>query len=481
MRHLAVVAALLCTSAQGWAQADTTRTEARERFDRGLKLFDQGDDEGALAEFSRAYALIPNARVLYNIGLVQAALHRPVAAVDTLAQLLKAPGDLPKPLLDNARVVHDEQAKRIATLNVTVNVPRARIEVDGVNVARAPLDAPLRLAIGAHHVAIVAPGHRPSWHGLTLAGGESQTLNVELEAIEGGLGNLELDTSVPGAQLYVRGKMVGTAPLSGPIALTPGRHELEVRRDGYRTVKRTVVIRDGEVTRLSLKLEPSASPAASGRLSLSIAEAGAVVFVDGVPTAQHGFALPSGPHRLRVERDGFFPFERGVEVPRGRTANVAVELEPTPEYRARYRDRAGSQRFWSWVAIGGGAAVLGGGVGFLVWNTNKRDDAQAAFDREAPRHESTGDCWPGSASPANDCRDLETLANDIDAANNRFGIGWGLVAVGAASVGAGTFFLLSGDDPERYEPRPESDVFGRVQLTPVLTPQSASVGVSGAF
>ena len=48
-------------------------------------------------------------------------------------------------------------------------------------------------------------------------------------------------------------------------------------------------------------------------------------------------------------------------------------------------------------------------------------------------------------------------------------------------MGAGTFFLLSGDDPERYEPRPESDVFGRVQLTPVLTPQSASVGVSGAF
>ena len=58
-----------------WAQPATDpTTEARERFGRGLRLFNDGDNAGALAEFERAYALSPHPSVLYNIGLVNAAV-----------------------------------------------------------------------------------------------------------------------------------------------------------------------------------------------------------------------------------------------------------------------------------------------------------------------------------------------------------------------------------------------------------------------
>ena len=71
------------------------RAEARERFDRGLRLFEEGDNGGALAEFKRAHELVPNPLVLFNIGLVYAALGRPVEATDALDRVLRDAGRLP--------------------------------------------------------------------------------------------------------------------------------------------------------------------------------------------------------------------------------------------------------------------------------------------------------------------------------------------------------------------------------------------------
>ena len=45
-------------------------TEAKSRFDRGLELYNEGEYPLALIEFTRAYELVPNYRVLYNIGQV---------------------------------------------------------------------------------------------------------------------------------------------------------------------------------------------------------------------------------------------------------------------------------------------------------------------------------------------------------------------------------------------------------------------------
>src|SRR5258708_18321124 len=65
--------------------------EAAERFDRGLRLVDQGDLSGGLAEFQRAYALAPLTVVLYNVGLVLAELGKPVEAARALWQVIAHP------------------------------------------------------------------------------------------------------------------------------------------------------------------------------------------------------------------------------------------------------------------------------------------------------------------------------------------------------------------------------------------------------
>src|SRR5450755_2596179 len=57
------------TPAAAGAPSPAVKAEARERFDTGLHLFEKGENAGALAEFKRAYQLIPTPVVLYNMGL----------------------------------------------------------------------------------------------------------------------------------------------------------------------------------------------------------------------------------------------------------------------------------------------------------------------------------------------------------------------------------------------------------------------------
>src|SRR6478609_8196220 len=116
-------------------ETGAAKAEARERFDRGLKLFETGDNAAALAEFKRAYDLVPNLVVLYNVGLVYAAMNRPVEAVDAL-DLALADGGAKLASEDQrqkARQVRDEQSSRVARVMVISDRP-ATIELDGVEV-----------------------------------------------------------------------------------------------------------------------------------------------------------------------------------------------------------------------------------------------------------------------------------------------------------------------------------------------------------
>src|SRR3954465_13568971 len=72
------------------SEAEQNKAQAAQRFDRGLQLFNEGDNAGALAEFKQTYALHDNPIVLFNIGLVDAAMSRLVDAVDALGPVVRS-------------------------------------------------------------------------------------------------------------------------------------------------------------------------------------------------------------------------------------------------------------------------------------------------------------------------------------------------------------------------------------------------------
>lgn len=480
---LLVVASFSPESAAQGSERD--RNEARERFHRGLQLFNQGDDAGALAEFERAYELVPLPLIQFNIGLVHAAMGRPVDAVEVLDRLLAAPAELDAQKLARARTVRSEQLAMIGELDVVSNVAGANIEVNGVVRGRTPLQRPLRVARGTHIVGAVAQGHLPLRKEVRVPSGGVTRVELNLDPADGRLAALELRVVPVGVEVRLEGRRLATTPLPAPLSLPPGRHRVELARPGYRSETREVELGPGAAGQLTVTLAVDSGALAQqgGTLVLDVSEPNASVWIDG-SKANLTARLPHGPHEVRIERAGFLPFTREVNVPRGRSIAVRVELEPTPATRAAYVSRTTSQRTWGWVATGAGTAFVLGGAGFLVYNARADADATDHYESEARKHEAGGACERGTDKQTPACLERLRLAlDDLDAVRAREKFGWIGVGVGVAAVGAGAYLLLSGDDPNRYEPGPDSDVFGASRLAPVLslTANGGFLGVRGGF
>lgn len=460
---------------------------AREHFDRGLRRFNAGENAAALAEFHRAYELVPHPLVLYNLALVHAAMERPVDAVACFDRLLAGPGvsRLTEPQRARAAAERARQIAAIAEVEIVTPVAGARIEVDGVEVARAPLESPLRVGRGSHVFGVVAPGYDPSRRSVTLSGGQRVRLTFELTAQPQALAHLQLESRVPGFHVRVDGQPIGTTPLPVSVALAPGPHVIELSRPGYLTERRSLMLGPGTEGRLTFepRLDPHASRDVLGRLALASGGEEAVVFIDGYvsPRAGSGWLLPAGPHELRIERAGFLPFQRIVQVAPGGVTQVPVVLEPSAEERARYREAAMTRRTWSWLGIGAGATLAAAGTAFLLYNHGAKQDAEETFAAEEARFESGGECDPATEQAPGCTEALHGALDELVATRDRDIYGVIGLGAGAALLGVGAVLLVTGDDPDRYELRPESDVFGRLQLTPWFTRESLGASVGGAL
>jgi len=136
---------------------------------------------------------------------------------------------------------------------------------------------------------------------------------------------LTIRTAPADAKVKVDGREVGTGPSLGPLMLGPGDHEVEVSRPGYQDVRRSVQLVSGaEVAEtFNLVAEP-------GHLALRTNADGASVLVDGkevgkTPLAS-ALALQAGRHVVTVERSGYEPAERSVDVTAGAQQDLEIQL-----------------------------------------------------------------------------------------------------------------------------------------------------------
>lgn len=477
--------ALLAATPAHAAPEDGSRTEARERFDRGLTLFNQGDNQGALAEFQRAYQLTSNTTVLYNIARVQAAAGEPVAALATLEQLTADPKDLSAARKLQVEALRKEQAQRVGTVLVRTTAPNgARIEVDGTDAGPLKADQVLRLSAGRHVLGVLAVGFHPLRKTVLVAGQEQKSVDFELEPLAGALGRVRLQVEPLDVAVLLDGQELGKTPHLVELAAAPGKHQLELRRPGYRGVAREVVVPEAGALEVkeTLVFDQSSRRGHDGRLSVRASEESALVFVDGVVAndALRGVSLPEGAHRLRVEREGFVPSERAIVVPRGSEAVVDVALAPTAAYRADYAAAASARRTWA-LGLGiGGAVLAGASSGFLAWNGGKIDDAQQAFD--AAYDAAKPECGESQTAQCDPLSEIARIREeDLSSKQDRQIFGWVGVGVGAAALGTGVVLWLTGNDPHRYDPKPESDVFGSLRLTPWFAPNGAGFSLGKAL
>lgn len=170
----------------------------------------------------------------------------------------------------------------------------------------------------------------------------------------------------------------------------------------------------------------------TGLLTLAAPESGAAVSVDGKQVGTTPLAAPlrlsQGPHRVRVTKDGFLPFDQAPNVAPGAPATVQVKLEAqSSKGRLSVREKANKP-----------LRVLVDGVDM--------GDAPWAGDVEAGPHEVSGRSGPLSAAPEKvtvergKTKDVELVAS-ASYATLKIGTsdGKGLVYLDDKLVGEGTF------------------------------------------
>ncbi len=439
------------------------KADAAERFERGLKLFDAGDNSGALAEFKRIYEIIPNPLVLYNIGLVYAAMGRPVDAVDALEPALKSGGLSPAEQSRGQQVLTDQTA-RIARLFVTTTPEGARIEIDNVEVSKTPLSAPLRLAEGSHVIGAIAEGYAPARKEVVVAGNTSTSLHLDLIATEGKrLANLSVHTPLAAADVIVDGERVAQTPLSTSITLVSGHHNIELKRTGYVSAHREIDLGEGATADLALELaiDQAALASEGGMLAVQASESPAELTVDGMRLGLYTapVRLPRGPHHLSVEVAGFFPAERDVDVDPTRPNLVQLTLVPTPETRESHRKTAMFHRTWGIAGVIGGAVIAGAGTVLAVVGGSQKSQGQKdldAINEKANNSVPPCDYRNGfAAEPDGTSYTCDTARSDaqkqIDSGKAKAIIGYASIGAGVAVAATGVILWLTGDDPDKYE------------------------------
>jgi hypothetical protein len=428
-----------------------TKADARQRFDQGLRLFEKGENAAALAEFKRAYDLIPNLLVLYNIGLVYAAMDRPVEAVDALDKVVEGTTGLTPVQLAKARQARADQAARIAEVMVVTDKP-AVIEVDGVEAGRTPLERPLRFASGAHVLSALAPGCLPARRELTLAGRTSQTLNLVLLPTESSNAHLTLTVPVPGAEVFVNGQRVGVTPLPTSVAVAPGAAAIEVRRPGYRVATRSIQVDEGSngSLRFDLEEDPATPAALKGHLVVTPTEPGAIVSIDGVlrPEALQGVDLPTGPHGLRVERAGYLAFEKQVDIAAGAPTSLVAALVATAETRAASEEGSHVRHVWGASLIAAGVAIAGGSAIFAYATRNDLSSAQSTLNAQLKEEMGPPTMTCSLANPdyaALNCPAIKSYdQNAVDSAQLKRDLAYGGIGLGVVVAGVGTYLFATG-------------------------------------
>ncbi len=242
------------------AVAESAEDRAKRHFKSGVNLYTDKNYAGAIAEFEAAYRLKPGASSLKNIALCQKGLFRYAEAADTLQLALKKHGS---ELADGERqaieAAIEEFSALVGSIVVRTNVPSARISVDGRVLAATELGSALNVNVGEHTIVADAPGYARASRVVRVAGGQkNQPVDLALQPVAG---FLSVQAQNPEDAIGIDGKGMSFGSYTGP--LSPGRHVLQVYRQGFKSFDQSVVIELGktvEITAPALLLDEDAPP-----------------------------------------------------------------------------------------------------------------------------------------------------------------------------------------------------------------------------
>ena len=157
----------------------------------------------------------------------------------------------------------------LATVSVTCPTPAVSLYVDKKSVGNVPWSGSLKE--GMHLIEVKKNGYRSQQKTIQLS--QQQKLDVVFVELVAILGNLSVNYKPFGADVYVDGKKLGQSPrvFNG---LLVGNHQVEMRKDGYTTDKKSVTISEGQTMSISGTLASNTASSSNGYASSSSVSSG---------------------------------------------------------------------------------------------------------------------------------------------------------------------------------------------------------------
>ncbi|MBI4508925.1 MAG: PEGA domain-containing protein [Deltaproteobacteria bacterium] len=332
--------------------------EAQRRFGRANEFYNDGRYEEALRLYQAAYDLLPSVDILYNIGLAR----EKVLDYEGCALSFKQ-------YLDGARDESDREkaTKRMETCRSRTMIP-TRISsmppsaaiLIGAGSHRKPhgrTPTNIQLAPGSYTITVEMPGYLPQTQEITVEIGSRPEIDFSLEK----LSSLNIEADVPGAFVSIDSSGWEASPLRRELAA--GLYRVEVRRTGYRTMRREVRVDSGQQFSLMVSLPPLPKVRTLSIESNALAQ----VMIDGkrVGRSPVDSRLLVGVHRVELQAAAHVPYIADIHVPDDADLWLRVHMEP-------HRSKAERMVFWSLVGASGVTAISGGVFGILALSDQER-------------------------------------------------------------------------------------------------------------
>lgn len=327
---LALVIAL--TSSPVAAQDEAKKTEARERFFRGLQLAENDDWESALREFEQSLDLYPTRVAVKNAAVTLQQLRRFVDARAMYQRLLSVYGTELSP--DEQKTVErslSELDKRVTNVVIRSTPAGAKVVIDGRSLGQTPVT--VAVDAGNHWLRLFKEGYAAFEAPLDLAGGQSKNVDASLNQLTRS-GRLRIaEAGGVALDVLIDGVPVGKTPWEGSVEA--GTRSVILKGSGQLgTPPSTATVFENRLSVLTLKVATL-----DAELRVVPRPSNALVHVDGVPVGSGVWdgRLPSGAHVIEATAPGFLSVRREVKLGRAAKTQLELELERDPT-DPRWRD-----------------------------------------------------------------------------------------------------------------------------------------------
>lgn len=207
-----------------------------------------------------------------------------------------------------------------ASVMITCSPDAGMVTFQNRNLGMTPV-----VITGLPHGRYTAEVHRHGYTPQTVSWNINSALpKLVKTSLETNLGTLVINSKPDNAEVFLDGKSIGRTPFREQIE--EGKHKIELRRNGYNSLTKIVQIKRRTVTSFT----DAVLEVKSGSIKISSRPSKAIVYINGKHYGDTPVALsnlPPGSYAIRLEKDGYDPAVRRVNLPAGEKLDLMLNMD----------------------------------------------------------------------------------------------------------------------------------------------------------